>query len=81
MINWKVRFKNPVFIVTFLTSIVAFIYQTLGLLGYVPAISQDEIMQSITLVVNVLVTLGVLVDPTTKGVNDSDRALDYEEPM
>lgn len=79
--NLKVRFKNPVFLLTFLTTVIAFIYQILGLFGVVPKVSEDMVMQIITLVVNMLAGLGVLVDPTTKGIPDSERAKSYSEPQ
>ena len=34
-------------------------------------------MTIVTIVLNLLGVLGVVVDPTTKGVNDSERALTY----
>lgn len=76
-INWKARFKNKTFVVTFITLIVAFVYQVLGIFGIVPSVSENEVMNIITLLVNVLATLGVLVDPTTDGFGDSERALTY----
>lgn len=76
-INWKERFKNKTFILTFCTLIVAFVFQILGLFGIIPSISEDSIVNLITIAVNVLATLGVIIDPTTKGVNDSERALTY----
>lgn len=78
--NYLVRLKNPVFLIPFVTAVISFIYQIFGVFGYVPRISQNDVMQIITLIVNVLVTLGILVDPTTKGIKDSDRALNYNEP-
>lgn len=77
-INWKTRFKNKTFVVTFITLIVTFVYQILGMIGIVPSISEDNVMNVITMGVNILATLGILVDPTTPGVNDSERALTYE---
>lgn len=79
-INWKVRLQNKTWLLTMLAAIVAFMYQVLGLLGVVPAISQDQITQLIGLVVNILVALGIVVDPTTSGVTDSQQALDYNKP-
>ena len=80
MINWKVRVQNKTWRLTMLAAIVAFMYQVLGLLGVVPAISQDQITQLIGLVVNILVALGIVVDPTTSGVTDSQQALRYDRP-
>ena len=79
-INWRVRFKNAPWLIGLIGTITAFIYQVLGLFEIVPPISQDEVTQIVGLVVNVLIALGVLVDPTTKGVTDSDRAMTYESP-
>lgn len=78
--NLKVRFKNPVFLTTFIATIVSFIYQICGLLGVVPAASEDQVTQLIGLIINILALMGVLVDPTTKGVGDSEQALTYTEP-
>lgn len=79
-INWKVRWKNKTFVVAFLAAIVAFAYQMAGIIGWVPPVSEDLVTQLIAAVVNVLVAVGILVDPTTKGASDSDRALGYQEP-
>ena len=79
-INWKVRIKNPVFWLTMIPSVVAVVYTILGIFGVVPSISEDVVINSFTAIVTVLTTLGVLVDPTTNGVSDSDRAMEYDEP-
>ena len=79
-INWQVRLRNKTWLLAMLAAIVAFVYQLLGLLGIVPAVSQDQITQLIGLVVNILVALGIVVDPTTAGVTDSTRALQYDKP-
>jgi phi LC3 family holin len=76
-INWKARFKNKTFVVTFVTLVVTFVYQVLGLFGVVPTISENTVMNLLTMVVNLLAGLGVLADPTTPGVVDSDRAMTY----
>ena len=77
-INWKVRFKNKTFVITFVTVVVAFVYQILGMFGVTPSISESTITNLVTTAVNALVMLGVLIDPTTKGLKDSDRAMDYK---
>lgn len=59
------------------TLVIAFVYQILGLIGVVPSIGQDDISNVITILINLLATLGVLVDPTTEGIEDSDRAMTY----
>lgn len=79
-INWKVRLQNKTWLLAFLGAIVTFIYQLLGMLGVVPAISEDLATQVIGIVVNLLVALGIVQDPTTAGISDSSRALDYDSP-
>ena len=79
-INWKVRLKNPVFWLTVIPAVIALVYTVLGLFGVVPTISEDVLVNAVTAIITALTTVGVLIDPTTKGVGDSDRALTYEEP-
>ena len=79
-INWKVRFKNPAFVTTCSALVLTFIYNLLGMFDIVPAVTQDMVTSVIVAVVQVLTALGILVDPTTKGVQDSDRAMSYKEP-
>lgn len=79
-INWKVRFKNKTWLIAFLAAIVAFVYQVLGMVGIVPAVSQDMVTQLIATVINILVAVGVVIDPTTANISDSKEALNYTEP-
>ena len=76
-INWKARFKNKTFVVAFITLVISFVYQTLGLFSVVPPISEETLVNVITMLVNILAFVGIIVDPTTDGFNDSDRAMLY----
>ena len=58
-------------------AVIAFVYQLLGLCGVVPAINEETVVQLVGMVANILVGLGILIDPTTKGIEDSDRAMTY----
>lgn len=78
-INWTVRLKNPVFWLTVIPAVVALIYTILGVFEVVPTISEDTLLNALTAIVSALTTIGVLVDPTTKGVGDSERALNYTQ--
>lgn len=75
-LNLKIRLKNKTFIITMMTTIIAFVYQMLAQFEVVPKITQDQTIQALMLVVNILASLGILVDPTTDGVRDSDRVLE-----
>lgn len=79
-INWGLRFQNKVTLTAIVLGVVALIYQILGMLGIAPEITQNEIMQVAAMVIDLLVLLGVVVDPTTSGVSDSERAMNYTEP-
>lgn len=79
-INWKLRLKNKTTFTALVACTVAFGYQVLGILGVTAPISEDQVTQAISLAINILATLGVLVDPTTSGVSDSRKALTYNKP-
>lgn len=79
-INWKLRLKNKATLAALIATVVAFVYQMLGIFGVVPAISQDSVITGAGIVLNLLVAIGVVVDPTTSGVNDSEQAMGYEKP-
>lgn len=79
-INWKVRFKNKVWLMAFLTFVVSTVYQLLNMFEIAPALTQDAVLQAVAAILQLLSLLGVVVDPTTKGVKDSERAMGYNEP-
>ena len=79
-INWKARFKNPVFWTTIIPAITGMIYTVLGAFGVVPALAEDTVLNMVFMLISMLTTLGVLVDPTTAGIGDSRLALTYKAP-
>ena len=79
-VNWKVRFKNKVWLTAFFAAIVTFVFTMLGMFDIFPAVTENQIMRLINAVLMFLSLTGVVVDPTTAGIGDSDRALGYEEP-
>lgn len=70
--DWKARFKNRTFVVTFTTTVVAFGYQMASMFGMVPKISQDTFTNGVIMVINILVALGIVTDPTTAGITDEE---------
>lgn len=78
--NLKVRLKNVTFWITFLPMCVSFIYQVLSLFNIVPKISENDVINVITTIITFLGNIGVLIDPTTKGITDSRQAMTYETP-
>ena len=79
-INWKVRLRNKAWLAGVLALIVSFVYDLLAAFDIVPAVSEDWIMGIVATVLTLLTALGVVADPTTPGVTDSDRAMLYDEP-
>lgn len=79
-INWKVRFKNSVWLTSFISFLVATVYQFLNFFEVIPAIPQEAVLEVAAAVLQLLGLLGVIIDPTTQGMSDSDRAMKYDEP-
>lgn len=82
MINWKVRIKNKSFWLALIPAVLLLIQAVAALFGF--ELELDFLGERLLTVVNalfvVLTILGVVVDPTTQGVGDSERALGYDEP-
>ena len=73
-INWRVRLRNKTFWLT-LVPLLVLLSQQLGL-NWVP-----ENWESIfTTVMAILTVVGIINDPTTAGIKDSEQALAYYEP-
>ena len=79
-INWKVRFKNKTWLGLFIALIIGFIFNMLSLFDVYPPITENQVLNVVNQVLTFLGLIGVLVDPTTEGLGDSDRAMSYEEP-
>ena len=79
-INWTARLKNPVFWTTIIPAIVTCAYTVLGAVGIVPALTENMVLNIMTVVITALTALGVLVDPTTAGRGDSRLAMGYKAP-
>ena len=79
-LNWKVRFRNKTWLFMFLSLIIGFVFNMLKCFDIYPAITENQIVNIVNQVLSFLGLVGVLVDPTTAGIGDSDRAMGYEEP-
>ena len=79
-VNWKVRFKNKTWLAMFLSLIINFIFNILKLFDIVPVVTENLVTNIIGQILTVLGLFGVIVDPTTAGLNDSERAMNYIEP-
>lgn len=79
-INWKLRLQNKATLAALIASVVSLVYIVLGIVGVVPSITESQVMDLAAAILNALTLLGVVVDPTTAGMNDSERAMMYEQP-
>ena len=79
-VNWKVRFKNRIWLSSFICTIISFVYNILGMLDVFPFITQNAVVQIVNEVLLFLSLIGVIADPTTEGLGDSQRAMSYDEP-
>lgn len=80
-INWKVRLKQPAFWIATIPVVITFVYSVLALVGVVPSVTEGALQNLFLTLVSVLAQFGIVVDPTTKGVSDSDRAMNYDKPQ
>ena len=82
MINWKVRLKSKTFWLSFVPAILILaqvVAQTFGYQWQLDGLN-DQIIAIINAAFVLLAILGVVVDPTTSGISDSEQALSYTEP-
>lgn len=86
-INWKVRFKNPMFLAQLVLSIFTPILTYFGLAetdltswAKVGDVLLQAISNPYVVGLTIVSVYNSLVDPTTKGFKDSEQALTYEEP-
>ena len=80
MINWKLRFQNKTTLTALVLVVISAVYKILNLIGIVPSIEQQQIIDICTVIIDLLALLGIVTDPTTEGVADSARAMGYEKP-
>lgn len=78
--NWKLRLKNKTTLTALVGAVVATVYEILAILGIIPEVERQSIVNVGLIVVNCLCLLGIVVDPTTPGIEDSKRAMNYVEP-
>lgn len=79
-INWKIRFKKKSFWVAIVSAIVLFINNITQAIGIDYTGQLEQFSDGINGLLAVLVTFGVINDPTTKGLKDSGIAKTYSKP-
>lgn len=82
MINWKVRIRNRAFWMALIPAVLLLAQNAAAMFGV--TLELDEIGSRLLALVNqvfvLLTILGIVNDPTTAGIQDSENAMTYETP-
>lgn len=79
-INWKVRFKHKPFLIALFSLALLLVQQVASFFGIDTTIYNEQVTELFNTVLAILVLLGVVSDPTTEGLSDSQQALRYRKP-
>lgn len=79
-INWKLRLQNKATLTALIVAFITFVYAVLAILGIVPSLMESDALNLVYVVIDAIFAVGIIVDPTTEGVQDSERAMEYESP-
>lgn len=82
MINWKVRFQNRNFWLALVPALLLLLQSAAALAGIDLDLGalQGRLLDFVNAAFGVLAILGIVNDPTTKGLGDSRRAMEYKTP-
>lgn len=78
-LNWKVRFRNKQFLASLVALILVFANQLAGMFGMDITVYSDQITNITETVLMILALMGIVVDPTTEGMSDSERVLNRKD--
>lgn len=81
-INWEVRIKNKAFWVAFIPAVLLLVQVVAAVFGFTLNLGElgNRLLDVVNAAFSVLAILGIVADPTTKGITDSTQALTYREP-
>ena len=82
MINWKVRIKNKNFWLALIPAVLLLIQVVAEVFGFHLDLGDlgNKLLAVVNAVFAVLAILGIVTDPTTAGISDSNLAMTYEYP-
>lgn len=82
MINWTVRLKNDAFWLALIPALLLLAQTVAALFGYTLELSAlgDKLLAVVNAVFALLAILGIVTDPTTEGLGDSQQAMSYTKP-
>lgn len=81
-INWKVRIANEAFWISIIPAVLLLIQVVAAVFGFQLDLGDlgNKLLDVVNAIFAVLVILGVVTDPTTKGIADSSQAMTYDKP-
>ena len=81
-INWTVRLKNKTFWLALIPAVLLLVQVIAAVFGYQLDIGDlgNKLLDVVNALFAVLAILGIVTDPTTAGVKDSEQAMNYTEP-
>lgn len=86
-INWRVRFKNPNFIMQLVLAVFVPILAYMGLTAQdlttwpiLGSLLLEAVSNPYVLILVVVSVYNSVTDPTVKGISDSKQALNYNKP-
>lgn len=81
-INWTVRLRNKAFWLAIIPALLMLIQVVASLLGFTLELGElgDKLLAVVEAVFMVLGIIGIVNDPTTAGLSDSNRAMTYDKP-
>lgn len=82
IINWKVRIKNKSFWLALIPAVLLLVQVCAAPFGYEWdfGVLNAQLAAIVNALFAVLAIMGIVADPTTAGVGDSEQALSYENP-
>lgn len=78
--NWKLRFKNKAVLTAMISAILLFAKQITDIFGIDINTQLEQVSSVVGAILALLTGLGVITDPTTKGVGDSGIVQTYNKP-
>ena len=82
MINWIVRIKNKNFWLSAIPALLLLVQTVAALFGFTLDLGEigDKLLAVVNALFALLAILGVVNDPTTAGLSDSEQARSYDKP-
>lgn len=82
MINWQVRIKNKQFWLSLIPAVLLLVQVIAAVFGFELDLGDigNKLLDVVNALFAVLAILGIVTDPTTAGVGDSQQALGYNKP-